>query len=92
MMSELRYAKRRYKLWVIDFEDDVFTVDKKWVKNFLDVYKKEIKVPFQVLTHAKYMEEDMTRWLADAGCAFIQMGIQTMDDHYKFNTIKCYEN
>ncbi len=91
MMYELRMAKKRYKLKFLEFEDDVFTVDKSWVKAFLYQYKKEINVPFQCLTHPRYLDDDVARWLADAGCQYIQMGVQTMDDEYKFETIKRYE-
>ncbi len=91
MMYELRIAKKRYKLKMIEFEDDVFTVDKKWIKKFLYEYKKDIGVQFQCLTHPKYIDEDVAGWLRDAGCEYIQMGIQTMDDQYKFKTIKRYE-
>jgi len=91
MMAELRWAKNRYKLRLIEFEDDVFSVDKKWLKRFLDEYKRHIKVPFQCLTHPKYVDEDISRWLAEADCVGVQMGIQTMDDEYKFRTIKRYE-
>jgi len=91
MMYELRIAKKRYKLRFLEFEDDVFTVDKEWVKKFLYQYKKEINVPFQCLTHPKYMDEDIARWLSDAGCRHVQMGIQTMDDEFKYQSVKRYE-
>lgn len=91
MMYELIVAKKRYKLKMIEFEDDVFTVDKKWIKKFLSEYKKEIGVPFQCLTHPKYIDDEVARWLKEAGCQYVQMGIQTMDDQYKFETIKRYE-
>ena len=91
MMGELRWAKKRYKLRMIFFEDDVFSVNKKWLKEFLPLYKKEIGVPFECLTHPKYIDEDVARWLSDAGCVYVQMGIQTLDDQYKFETIKRYE-
>jgi radical SAM superfamily enzyme YgiQ (UPF0313 family) len=91
MMFELKQAKKRYRLRFVEFEDDVFTVDKKWVKEFLFQYKKEINVPFQCLTHPKYLDEDVASWLSDAGCRYIQMGIQSMDDKYKYETIRRYE-
>lgn len=91
MMRELRLAKRRYKLRFLEFEDDVFTVDKKWLKEFLFCYKREIGVPFQCLTHPKYMDDEIARWLAQAGCRYVQMGIQSMDEEYKYATIKRYE-
>ena len=83
MMRELRLAKRRYKLNVIEFFDDVFTLDKKWLKVFLDQYKTEIRVPFQCFTHVKFVDEDVALWLSEAGCFSAQIGIQSMDDEYK---------
>ena len=91
VMHELLEAKRRYDLRFVDFEDDVFTVDKAWVYAFLDRYKREIGVPFHCLTHPRYMDEELAQWLADAGCTSIQMGIQSADDSYKYDTVKRYE-
>lgn len=91
VMAELLLAKRRYRLRFVDFEDDVFTVDKGWVRAFLDRYKREIGVPFHCLTHPRYMDDDIARYLAEAGCTSIQMGIQSADDEYKYQTVKRYE-
>jgi radical SAM superfamily enzyme YgiQ (UPF0313 family) len=83
MLKELLYAKKRYRLKIIEFEDDVFTLNKVWLKNFLAAYKKEIGLPFQCLSHPTYMEEETAKRLADAGCIFVQMGVQSMDEAYK---------
>lgn len=83
MMKELIWAKNRYNLKIIEFEDDVFTLNKTWLKEFLHEYKKEIHLPFQCLSHPKYMNEEIAKILADAGCIFVQLGIQSMDDDYK---------
>jgi anaerobic magnesium-protoporphyrin IX monomethyl ester cyclase len=92
MIAELLWAKKRYKkLSLIDFQDDVFTTDKKWLKLFLERYKQEINIPFQCLTHPKYMDEEITRWLSDAGCVWIQMGVQSMDDEFKRKHLQRYE-
>ncbi len=91
MMYELRMAKKRYKLRIVDFQDDVFTVDKKWLKAFLTIYKKEINVPFQCLTHPGYMDEEIAQWLSEAGCVCIQLGVQTVDENFKYESIKRYE-
>ena len=91
VMHELLQAKRRYKLRGIEFFDDVFTLDKKWLKCFLDRYKAEIKVPFQCFTHVNYIDDDVARWLSEAGCFASQIGVQSMDDEYKRTKIKRYE-
>ncbi len=91
MMEELLFAKKRYKLRWIDFQDDVFTTSKKWLSEFLGRYKREIKLPFQILTHPRYFDEDVAQWLSDAGCQWIQMGVQSMDESFKKDTLMRYE-
>jgi radical SAM superfamily enzyme YgiQ (UPF0313 family) len=82
-MEELSDAKVRWKIRRVDFEDDVFTVDKEWVRAFLAEYKREIDVPFQCLVHPRYIDREMARWLRDAGCQHVQMGVQSADEEYK---------
>lgn len=91
MMAELKYAKRRYNLKWIDFQDDVFTTSKSWLKEFLTEYKREINLPFQILTHPRYFDEDIAKWLKDAGCQWIQMGVQSMDESFKKDVLMRYE-
>jgi anaerobic magnesium-protoporphyrin IX monomethyl ester cyclase len=91
MMAELRFAKKRYNLRYVDFNDDVFTTNKKWIHDFLDLYKKEIKVPFAALTHPRYIDEDIARWLKEAGGEWIQMGVQSMDEGFKKDNLMRYE-
>jgi radical SAM superfamily enzyme YgiQ (UPF0313 family) len=91
MMYELRQAKRRYKLCRIEFYDDVLTLDKRWLKEFLGCYRKEIGVPFRCFTHVQYVDEDIVRWLSGAGCFSTEMGVQTLDDEYKRKQINRHE-
>lgn len=91
MMNELLEAKKRYNIKVVDFQDDVFTVSKPWLKEFLTRYKAEINLPFQCLTHPRYIDDEVAQWLYDAGCTWIQMGVQTMDEELKRGALKRYE-
>lgn len=92
VLMEMHYIKNRYKKvrW-IDFEDDVFTTNKEWLKEFLPRYKKEIGIPFQCLTHPRHMDEEIAKMLKDAGCGWVQMGIQTLDDGFKGKSLRRYE-
>lgn len=91
VMEELLLAKRRYKLKYVDFQDDVFTVYKPWLKEFLQRYKHEIGVPFDCLSHPHYMDEEIIMWLKDAGCRWLQMGVQSMDEDFKYQNLLRYE-
>lgn len=92
VMGELLLAKAKYKLRIVDFQDDVFTVNKQWVREFCTRYKAEINLPFQCLIHPQYFDEDIAKWLKEAGCVWIQMGIQTMDETFKHENLRRYED
>ena len=83
MLAELVAAKRRYRLRFVDFEDDIFTFDKAWLAEFLPRYRREVGRPFQCLTHARFIDAEIAGWLRDAGCEWIQMGVQSVDDDFK---------
>jgi anaerobic magnesium-protoporphyrin IX monomethyl ester cyclase len=92
VMEELKWAKARYKIRIVDFQDDVFTVSKAWIKEFCERYKAEINLPFQCLIHPQYFDEDIARWMKEAGCVWIQMGVQTMDEGFKHENLRRYED
>jgi anaerobic magnesium-protoporphyrin IX monomethyl ester cyclase len=83
VMDELRHAHARYRLRYVDFQDDVFTVDKEWVRAFTKAYAREIGAPFQCLVHPRFIDADVAGWLKDAGCRHVQMGVQSVDEEYK---------
>jgi len=91
VIAELKIAKRRYRLHKVDFQDDVFATSKKWLYEFVDKYKKEIGIPYNILTHPRYMDEDIAKWLKESGCEWIQMGVQSMDENFKKDSLLRYE-
>ena len=91
VIAELKYAKERYNIRIIDFEDDVFGTQKEWLREFCIKYKREINLPFMLLTHPKFMDDETGRLLSEAGCKKIQMGIQSMDEEFKKESLLRYE-
>jgi anaerobic magnesium-protoporphyrin IX monomethyl ester cyclase len=91
MIAELKYATKRYKIHKVDFQDDVFATSKKWLKDFAYEYKKEINLPYNILTHPRYMDEEVAGWLKESGCEWVQMGVQSMDENFKKDTLMRYE-
>lgn len=92
VIGELSAAKKRWRLRFVDFEDDIFTVDKPWLKAFLEAYRAEIGVPWMCLSHPKYVDDDIVRWMKEAGCTWVQIGIQSLDEQYKHAKMRRYES
>jgi radical SAM superfamily enzyme YgiQ (UPF0313 family) len=86
-IAELREMHARYRLRYLEFTDDIFTVDKDWVREFTAAYRRELGVPFQCLVHPRYIDSDVARWLKEAGCVHVQMGVQSVDEQYKKKTL-----
>ncbi len=92
VMEELTIAKERYKISLIEFWDDIFIFDKKWLKEFLDAYKKEIALPFKCYIHVNLFDEEIASWLKDAGCQWVDFGIQHINEEYRKNYLKRNES
>ena len=92
MLAELRWAKKRYNTKMIGFWDDIFTLDKKWLKIFLDGFKRDIRTPFQIFTHVNHMDAETVLMLAEAGCDAAEIGMETLDDEYRRKYLKRHES
>jgi len=88
VMEELTAAKENYKISTIEFWDDIFIFDKNWLKEFLEAYKKEIDLPFKCYIHVNLFDEDMAIWLHDAGCKWVDFGIQNINEEYRKKYLK----
>ena len=89
-LAELRDAKRRYGISLVDIQDDIFTVDVAWLREFSPRYRREVGVPFACLSHPHFIDAEKVQLLKDAGCVWVQMGIQSVDEEYR-HQIKRHE-
>ncbi|MBI5815297.1 MAG: B12-binding domain-containing radical SAM protein [Nitrospinae bacterium] len=76
-VAEIKDVVTRYKVKNIFFADDVFTIDRKYVKDFCDAYAREIGLPFEVTTRVESANYETFKNLADAGCTRVAMGVES---------------
>jgi len=87
-VAELKEAKRRYGIRYVDILDDIFTLDAEWMREFAREYRREVGVPFKCLSHVHFLDEERVRSLKDAGCLWVQMGVQSADEEYKKGNLR----
>jgi len=76
--EELKFLKDEYAPDSIWFVDDVFTVSHKWLEEFKnEVKKQDAMIPFECITRADRMNEDVIDWLIEAGCFRIWIGAES---------------
>jgi len=78
MIDEIKSVTVNYKKTdCIRFHDDIFTLNKEWLFEFLEVYKKEVNLPFMCYIRAGIDNEEVIKALADARCACVTFGLET---------------
>lgn len=86
-IAEIKSVLSRYSAKSLFLADDVFTLKKDFVKEFCERYKKEIRLPFEVTTRVETASEDMFRWLKEAGCVRVAMGIESGNEWLRENVL-----
>jgi len=76
-IRELKHLKEKYGLEHVLFVDDIFTIDKNWLFEFLQIYKAAVDLPFSCFIHPQFCDEETAQALKNAGCHTAWMGIQT---------------
>lgn len=77
LIREILNISQKYYIESIFFVDDLFSANKKWLSQFLEIYKREIGYPFMCTTRANLLNDDLAKMLAEAGCQTISFGIET---------------
>lgn len=76
--EELQMLKDTYKPDSIWFVDDVFTVSHKWIKSFHEeVIKQDAIIPFECITRAERLTDEVLKLLKEAGCYRIWIGAES---------------
>jgi anaerobic magnesium-protoporphyrin IX monomethyl ester cyclase len=76
--EEMKLLKESAGVQHIWFGDDVFALDRHWVKQFADeVTRRDAAVPFKIQSRADLMSETTVQSLKAAGCAEVWMGVES---------------
>ncbi|MDN3664296.1 B12-binding domain-containing radical SAM protein [Algibacter miyuki] len=76
--EELKYLKTEYNPDSIWFVDDVFTVSHKWIKEFHEeILKQDAIIPFECITRAERLNDEILGLLKDMGCYRIWIGAES---------------
>ncbi|NNT71332.1 B12-binding domain-containing radical SAM protein [Flavobacterium sp. IMCC34852] len=95
--EEMKMLKEKYKPDALWFVDDVFTVSHKWLIAFREeVLKQDAIIPFECITRAERLNDEILQLLKDVGCFRIWIGaesgsqtiIDAMDRRVDVNQVK----
>lgn len=78
VVEEILFIKENYNPDRIWFVDDVFTISHKWLKEFTELLvKKNAVIPYEIITRADRMSDEVISMLKQSGCFRIWIGAES---------------
>lgn len=79
IMEELKGLVTRYpEINTLLLDDDLFTLNRTFVRDFCEAYKASgIGRPFVLNAHVQVFDDEMAFMLADAGCRIVKYGLES---------------
>jgi anaerobic magnesium-protoporphyrin IX monomethyl ester cyclase len=83
-LEELKSSGAAYVIYL----DDNFTINHKWIRDFLPKYKERIGLPFSIHARAETISKDLLARLSDAGCSQITYGVESGSERLRYEVMK----
>jgi anaerobic magnesium-protoporphyrin IX monomethyl ester cyclase len=87
VVREILWARDRYGIKHVRFNDEDFSYDKKWLREFCPLYKKEVGIPYFAWVYPSTIDDEMAGLLAASGCDAVEMGIQSGAEHLRVDVL-----
>ncbi|MCX7965916.1 MAG: B12-binding domain-containing radical SAM protein [Syntrophorhabdaceae bacterium] len=88
IIYEIEYILKHYKrIKMFIFDDDIFTFDKAWLKDFSEKYRDVTDIGFVCNAHARIFDEDTAHYLKNAGCRIVKFGLESGSDRIRKNVL-----
>ena len=88
IIDNLIYLKNRYKFGILNIYDDTFLLNKKWVEEFSQKYKREIDFPFICHARPGTSTKAMISMIAKAGCKYLAIGLESGNESLRQKVLK----
>jgi radical SAM superfamily enzyme YgiQ (UPF0313 family) len=67
----------------IIFSDDNLIINKQWLYDFCELYKKEIALPFLGNARVELIDSEIVQYLRHAGCKSLNFGVETGNERLR---------
>ncbi|MBP7528593.1 MAG: B12-binding domain-containing radical SAM protein [Syntrophorhabdaceae bacterium] len=91
MIAEIEYLLAHYeRIKMFIFDDDIFTFDKAWLREFTDRYASVTDIPFVCNAHARIFDDETAGMLSGAGCRIVKFGLESGSDRIRRKVLSRY--
>jgi len=88
VIREIEEVRRRYPLKVVYFHDDIFIVNREWLREFSAAYRSRVGLPMICYVRANLVTEEVARLLKEANCVTIAMGVESGNEEIRRRILK----
>ncbi|MFH0729725.1 MAG: radical SAM protein [Pseudomonadota bacterium] len=83
VIREIQELRAKYKFETVNFYDECFGYDRKWLTRFCDMYKTEFRYPFGCFIRAESMDREGFHLMRQAGLSLIYLGIESGNEQLR---------
>ncbi|MFO0562191.1 MAG: radical SAM protein [Polyangiales bacterium] len=80
VVAEIVHVQRQGPLDVVGFRESIFVYSKRWLREFGERYRSEVRLPYYCHLRADTLDEEMVELLAWSGCHTVNVGIETASE------------
>ena len=77
VLTELNNILKKYRVNEIHFQDDMFLLNKEWIREFADKYSASCQIPFHISARIEHIDEEAVKLLKRANCVSVTVGVES---------------
>lgn len=90
-VNELESLVKKYPIKFFNIDDDLLTMNKKWMREFSDLYAEKVYKPFGIKyimnARADTLNDEICKLLSDSGCFEVRIGFETGNEKLRNNLL-----
>ena len=90
VVREILWAKERYGVEHVRFNDEDWSYDKRWTREFTALHKEKVGLPYFAWVYPNTIDDDIARRMAESGCDSVEMGIQSGTERLRADLMHRY--
>src|SRR4030042_1679591 len=83
LLEEIKQVIENSPTRCVYFQDDTFTLDSNWLKEFAEKYPQKIRLPFHCHIRPNTLNEETASLLKNAGCYSAHIAAESGNDHLR---------
>jgi anaerobic magnesium-protoporphyrin IX monomethyl ester cyclase len=91
VVEELVDFKNKFGTKHILFGDDIFAINKNWLKKFTKLFRKKVGLTFSCFVHPQILDLEQAKLLKKAGCTYVWFGIQSGSEEIRKKILNRFE-